>query len=112
MNSFDEHRRAKGLQAATNALMDPHDRAMKELIDRLLVLGTVPALAREVGEEAAAKALHELTESAPPELQGAWTLVLAWGRVQKSYEVAAELGDSKEMRASGLALAKLSMDLH
>lgn len=110
--TYEEIQRRKKIEATTRAVMNPHDLAMKDLIDRLLVLGNVPALAREVGDEAAARALHELTESAPPELQGAWTLVLAWGRVQKSYEIAAELGDSKEMRASGLALAKLSMDLH
>lgn len=112
MNSFDEHRRRKGLERATNALMDPQDRAMKEIVERLLELGTVAALAREVGDEAAARALHELTESAPAELQGAWTLVLSWGRIQKAYEIAAELGDTKEMRACATALAKLSMDLH
>lgn len=91
---------------------EARDAAMIELMDRLLILGSVPALAREVGAEAAAMALHDLTLTAPEELQPSWPMVLAWGRIQKSYEVAAELGDSKEMRASGEALAKLVKDLY
>lgn len=88
------------------------DAVMKELVDRLLVLGSVKALGREIGDEAASRALHELTQTAPEELQPSWPLVLAWGRIQKSYEVAADLGDSKEMRASGESLAKLVKDLY
>lgn len=88
------------------------DAAMKELVDRLLILGSVKALGREVGDEAAAMALHELTQTAPEELQPSWPLVLAWGRIQASYETASRLGDSAEMRRSGESLAKLVKDLY
>lgn len=98
------------LDTAQNAGMSPYDAAMKRLIDRLLIVGSVKALAREVGDEPAARALYELTESAPQELQPSWPLVLAWARIQESYEIAARMGDSAEMRRSGEALAKIVRD--
>lgn len=89
-----------------------HDAVMKQLVDRLLLLGSVKALGREIGDEAAARALHELTETAPEELQPSWPLVLAWGRIQASYEAASRQGDSAEMRKSSESLAKLVKDLY
>lgn len=98
------------MELAIESGMTPLDATMKRLIDRLLVVGNVRALAREVGEDAAARALHELTQQAPEELQPSWPLVLAFGRIQASYEAAARIGDSAEMRRSGEALAKLVTD--
>jgi len=110
MNDWHGHRSRAEMERAQTAGMTPHDAAMKRLIDRLLIVGSVKALAREVGDEAAARALYELTDSAPQELQPSWPLVLAWGRIQASYEVAARLGDSAEMRRSSESLAKIVRD--
>lgn len=103
-------RHEKKLERARQAGLSPLDATMERLVDRLLVVGSVQVLAREVGDDAAARALHELTQAAPEELQPSWPLVLAYGRIQKSYETAERLGDSAEMRRSGEALAKLVTD--
>lgn len=84
----------------------------ESIIDRLLMLGSTRLLAREVGDLAAARALHELTERAPAELQPSWPMVLAWGQHQKAYRVAARLGDSDAMLKASAAQAKLIKDLY
>lgn len=104
------YRTRRDLERAAVSGMTPHDASMKRLTERLVYLGNVKALAREVGDDVAARVLHELTETAPEELQPSWPMVLAWARVQESFQVAHRLGDSAEMRRSGESLAKLVTD--
>jgi RNA 3'-terminal phosphate cyclase len=85
---------------------------MNELVDMLVKAGSTAALAEQVGDEAAASALEQLKQSAPMEVRESWPLVIAWGRYQKSYEVAVSLGDSSGMIKASDAQRKLLMDLY
>jgi hypothetical protein len=85
---------------------------LNELVRRLIRLGSVPALAVEVGEDAAAQAMHDLTDAAPMEIQPSWPLVIAWGRIQAVYEAAERIGDSAGMLKAAEAQAKLLKDLY
>lgn len=85
---------------------------MNELARKLIRAGSVQALATQVGDEAAAKALHELTEAAPMEIQPSWPLVIAWGRMQVTYEMCERMGDAMGALKAAEAQAKLLKDLY
>lgn len=85
---------------------------MNERCVKLCDLGSVAALALQIGQEAAAMAMHELTIAAPEEIQPSWPYVLAWSRIQLVYERAAELGDTKAMLDASKASAQLIRDVY
>lgn len=85
----------------------PHD-----LITKLLERGSVAALAQDVGEEVAATVMHELMQRTPEELQPSWPLVIAYGRIQEAYEIAARFGKTDDMLKASTAQAKLLMAVH
>lgn len=82
------------------------------LLDKLVDLGSTQALAREVGDEAAARAMHDLTQRAPEEIQPSWPYVIAWARMQRAYEAAARIGDVSGMLKASEAQAKLIRDVY
>lgn len=71
---------------------------MKDVVDSLLTTGSVDACAKRFTAEAAAKAMHDVTQTAPEEIRPSWPMVLQWARLQKAYEMAEEMGDTKGMR--------------
>jgi hypothetical protein len=85
---------------------------MNELVRSLLRVGSVEALAAQVGDMAAAQALHDLTKTAPEEIQPSWPYVLTWGRMQAAYEAAEKIGDSAGMLKAAEAQAKLIRDVY
>lgn len=85
---------------------------MNELARKLISAGSVQALALEVGELAAAQAMHDLTEAAPEEIQPSWPYVLAWARMQAVYEAAERVGDAAGMLKAAEAQAKLIRDVY
>lgn len=81
--------------------------------EELLVrLGSVRAVAQQVGEDAASEALFRLSASAPEEIQGSWPMVIAWHRAQQAYDVASRIGDSKGMLDASKAAAQIVKDLY
>lgn len=84
----------------------------EELIQELLDVGSVPALARRVGDEVAVRVMHELVERAPEEIQPIWPYVIAWGRTQAAYEAASRRGDTDEMLKAARASAQLLRDVY
>jgi len=85
---------------------------MNERETQLIKHGSVAAVAREYGDEAAAATMQDLIDRSPMEVQGAWPLVIAWHRFQAAYEIADEMGDVKGMLAAADAQSKLVRDLH
>lgn len=73
----------------------------------LCEVGSVEALAIQIGEEAAAQAMYDLTKAAPEEIQPSWPYVLAWGRFQLAYERASDIGDLKGMMEATQKTAEL-----
>lgn len=85
---------------------------MNELVRKLISAGSAPALALEIGEAAAAQAMHDLTISAPEEIQPSWPYVIAWARMQVAYESAEKIGDVAGMLKAAEAQAKLVRDVY
>lgn len=85
---------------------------MNDVQKQLVRLGSVEALASQIGDDAAAQALYELTQQAPSEIQGSWPLVIAWARMQAAYEAAEVIGDTKAMLDSTKAQAALLKGLY
>ncbi len=85
---------------------------MNELVDRLIKVGSVSALAAQVGEDAAAQAMHDLVEASPLEIKQSWPLVISWARFQAAYDAAAELGDSAGMIRAAEAQSKMLTGLY
>lgn len=84
----------------------------EELVNQLLDKGSVPAFAKQVGDEVAVRVMHELVSRAPEEIQPIWPYVIAWGRTQQAYETAARRGDTDEMLKCARASAQLLRDVY
>lgn len=69
-----------------------------EVIESLLDTGSVEACGLEFTPEAAAAAMHVITQRAPEEIRPSWPMVLQYARLQAAYRMAKDLGDTKGMR--------------
>lgn len=74
--------------------------------------GSVAAAAQLIGEEAAARAMHELTQLAPMEVRGHPDLVISWSQLTLSYKQAAELNDAKLMSDIAMKRLRFLKELH
>lgn len=84
----------------------------EEVIESLLDTGSVEACGLEFTAEAAAQAMHVITQRAPEEIRPSWPLVLQYARYQVAYRMAKELGDTKGMRDAAKDSAALLQSVY
>lgn len=78
----------------------------------LLKAGSVAAAAIEIGEVSASEALATLAARTPEELRGSWPMVIAWGRLQHSYEIAESFGDYDGMAKLAMLQQKMVREMY
>lgn len=86
--------------------------AISQLLPDLLRAGSLEAYAAQVGDEAAAQVYHHAVLRTPEELRPSWPMVIAYQRMQKSYEEATDLGLREEAVKIAAAMAKLVREVY
>lgn len=70
--------------------------ALGEAMAELVRSGNVAAASLKFSDKLVGAAMHELTERAPQEIAGSWPMVIAYARMQRTYERAERMGNTTD----------------